>query len=192
MWLNTKNACKFLDVHPNTLRNWDKEGKIETKRTPGNHRLYNVHSIDIQSGDIVIYARVSSRNQRDDIAGQIRQLSESFPDAELVQDFGSGLNFKRKGFISLLERVLSRDVSKIVVAHKDRLCRFGFEIIEWLCAKQGCQLVVLNDTQLSPQEELVSDLIFIIHVFSCRIYGLRKYTSKITKDKDLPKKQRKV
>ena len=113
-------------------------------------------------------------------------LGKGFQNTKLIQDIGSGLNFKRKGF-TLLEQILSRNVQEVVVSHKDRLCRFGFELFEFVANKFGTKLVVLNDTSLSPQEEMVRDLISIIHVFSSRIYGLRKYNNEIKKDKDLPK-----
>jgi predicted site-specific integrase-resolvase len=110
-----------------------------------------------------------------------------YPEHELIEDIGSGLNFKRKGFNSLLELILQGKVSEVVVAHKDRLCRFGFELIESIASKNNCTIVVLDDSKLSPQAELVQDLLSIIHVFSCRIYGLRKYNRKIKEDSDIPK-----
>lgn len=185
MWLKTNKAAKLLGVHPNTLRNWDRENKIKTMRTPKGHRLYNINSLVCKAKDKVIYARVSSASQKDDLQSQIRQLRQQFPEHILIKDVGSGLNFKRKGFKFLLEQVTQGMISEIVIAHKDRLCRFGFELINWLCKQNNCNILVLNDTSLSPQEELVKDLVSIIHVFSCRMYGLRKYSSKISKDKEL-------
>jgi predicted site-specific integrase-resolvase len=84
---------------------------------------------------------------------------------------------------------MSGHVSEIVVAHRDRLCRFGYELIETIAAKNSCKIVVLDESQLSPQAELVNDLLSIIYVFLCRLYGLRKYGRKIKEDTDLPKKQ---
>jgi predicted site-specific integrase-resolvase len=185
-YLNTKSACKALGVHPNTLRNWDKDGKIKTIRTPGNRRLYDITSIQSTTKDNIIYARVSSKAQEDDLQKQIQYLRTRYPNHELIQDFGSGLNFKRKGFKALLERVLSGGVQEIVVAHRDRLCRFGFDLFQIVANQFGTKLVVLDDTQQSPQAELVTDLLSIVHVFSCRLYGLRKYSNQIKKDKDLP------
>jgi putative resolvase len=169
MYLTTKKVCEVLGVQPQTLRAWDKEGKIKTIRTPGNTRLYDISSLTSGSCK-VIYARVSSRGQKDDLEAQIAYLRNRCPNHELIQDIGSGFNFKRKGLNTLLERILSGDVSEIVVTHKDRLCRFGFELIESIARKFNCKIVVLDDSQLSPQSEMVKDLLSIVHVFSCRMY----------------------
>lgn len=189
MLVPTRVAAKALGVHANTLRKWADEGKIPYEKTPFGQRRFDLGAI-LSAADggcaKVCYCRVSSAKQRDDLNRQIKQLSECFPDHEIIQDIGSGLNFKRKGFISLLERVLSGDVKEIVVAHKDRLCRFGFDLIEWLVQKNGGRIVVLNDTSASPQQELIADVLSILHVFSCRMHGLRKYGGKIKEDPDLP------
>ncbi|SDY21178.1 Predicted site-specific integrase-resolvase [Allochromatium warmingii] len=132
---------------------------------------------------IVCYCRVSSPSQRDDLQRQISYLSERYPEAEVIKDVGSALNYKRKGLKSILGRILRGEKLKIVVAHRDRLARFGFELIEWIVNELGSELVVLNDTLKEPEQELTEDLLTIIHVFSCRLYGLRDYKSK--KDKIL-------
>lgn len=95
------------------------------------------------------------------------------------------LNFKRKGLLTLLERVLSGNVGMVIVAHKDRLCRFGFDLISWLTKRSNCEILVLNNYALSPEREMLEDVLAIIHVFSCRLYGLRKYRQKIKEDTDL-------
>ncbi|MEZ5672088.1 MAG: IS607 family transposase [Thiotrichaceae bacterium] len=187
-FVNTKTACKALGVHRNTLVAWDRDGKIKTMRTPGGIRLYDLSSLNPDRSKI-IYARVSSRNQKDDLNSQIEHLKIRYPNHELIEDIGSGLNFKRKGFNALLERIMSGNVAEIVVAHRDRLCRFGFELIESIANKHNCNIVVLDESKLSPQAELVNDLLSIIHVFSCRINGLRKYGRKIKEDSDLSQKQ---
>ena len=120
---NTKAACKQLGVGAATLRRWDKDGKIKTMRTPGGVRLYDLDSLESERRKF-IYARVSSRNQKDDLNSQLEHLKTRYPNHELIEDVGSGLNFKRKGFNALLELVLSGHVSEIVVAHRDRLCRY--------------------------------------------------------------------
>lgn len=190
--VKTKKACQILGVHPNTLRTWAKEGKINYVRQPSGNRMYDVDEFlkrgTPQQKDKYIYARVSSKNQKDDLSNQIKFLRERYPAHKLIEDYGSGLNFKRKGFNALLEQILSGNVEEIVISHRDRLCRFGFEFIRNIASKYDCKFVVLDNTQLSPEEELVRDLISIIHVFSCRIYGLRKYNRKIKEDKDIPKK----
>lgn len=112
-------------------------------------------------------------------------MREKFPDSEIIQDIGSGLNFKRKGLLSILERILHGAKLTLVVAHKDRLARFGFELIEYLIKSNGGELLVLNRVESSPQQELIQDLTAILTVFSFRMHGLRRYTNKIKKDKNL-------
>lgn len=181
-------ACQKLGIHPNTLRKWESEGKIRAIRSPGGRRMYDLSSFD-KGTKKIIYARVSSNGQKEDLKHQIEYLRARYPDHELIQDIGSGLNFKRKGFKTLLEQIMSGNVAEVVVVHRDRLCRFGFEMLQSIADKFNTQLVVLCEITMSPQEELVRDLISIIHVFSCRIYGLRKYSNKIKEDKDIPKEQ---
>ena len=188
MYITSKNACEHFGIHANTLRKWADEGKIAHIRSPSGQRLYDVSSVGkkIDTRTKICYARVSSASQKEDLERQVLFLKQKYPDYEVVTDVGSGLNFKRKGFRRVLESVLSNSVSEIVVAHRDRLCRFGFELVQWICDKSNTKLVVLEQTSLSPTEELTKDLLSIIHVFSCRLYGLRKYSSSIKKDKDLP------
>ncbi len=188
MYITSKNACEHFGIHANTLRKWADDGKISHIRSPSGQRLYDVSSVGkkIDTRTKICYARVSSASQKEDLERQVLFLKQKYPDYEVVTDVGSGLNFKRKGFRRVLESVLSNSVSEIVVAHRDRLCRFGFELVQWICDKSDTKLVVLEQTSLSPTEELTKDLLSIIHVFSCRLYGLRKYSSSIKKDKDLP------
>lgn len=189
MLLPSRKATQAIGVCANTLRTWAGEGKIKYVRTAAGQRLYDVSSFlqSTVSKRKIIYCRVSSRNQKDDLQSQIQYLRQRYPNHELIEDIGSGLNFKRKGFTALLDAILSGLVEEVVISHRDRLCRFGFEFIEHIATKYACKLVVLDETKLSPQAELVQDLLSIIHVFSCRIYGLRKYRNKIKEDKDLSK-----
>lgn len=173
----------MLDLHPNTLRHWADNGKIGSIRTEGGQRRFDVDGYLRRGGSAVVcYCRVSSAKQRDDLARQVAHMREQWPDAEVVEDIGSGLNFKRKGLRSLLERAMRGEKLKIVVAHRDRLCRFGFEIIDFVIRQAGGEIVVLNKVSLSPEAELGADLCAIIHVFSCRINGRRKYARKADKD----------
>ena len=178
-------AQEQLGVSLRTLLRWDEAGKIETIRTPNGQRRYNVESVlnpYKSEKSILLYARVSSHSQKPDLERQADFLLTRFPNGELVKEIASGLNFKRKKLRDLLERVLAGDVSMVVVCHKDRLARFGVELIQWLCERQGCQLVVLQQSDLSPEREMVEDILAIIHVFSCRLYGLRKYKQPIRQD----------
>ncbi|CAI8015871.1 Putative resolvase R771, partial [Geodia barretti] len=109
----------------------------------------------------------------------------TFPDANIVTDVGGGLNFQRKGLVSLLERLHRGDKLQIVVAHRDRLARFGFELIQWMAEQNGGEILVLDNTDHSPQQELTEDILAILHTFSCRLHGLRRYRNQIQADKDL-------
>ncbi|MCT7958721.1 IS607 family transposase [Laspinema palackyanum] len=190
-YVKPKEAAKILGVHERTLRRWDEDGSIETIRTPAGQRRYNIESYTAKSGSenrkVVVYARVSSRAQQPDLNRQVAALSNLYPQAEVVSEIGGGLNFKRKKMLALLGQVLSGDVRMVVVAHKDRLARFGFDLFRWLCEQNRCELVVLNETSLSPEREMVEDILAILHCFSSRLYGLRKYKTQVKEDPDLPK-----
>jgi predicted site-specific integrase-resolvase len=106
-------------------------------------------------------------------------MREQYPEAEVIKDIGSGLNYKRKGLKTLLGRAMRGEQLEIVVAHKDRLARFGFELIEWIIQQSSGRIVVLKQTNLSPEQELTNDLLSILHVFSCRMHGLRNYKKQV-------------
>ena len=112
-------------------------------------------------------------------------MRELYPGAEIVTDVAGGLNWKRKGLLSILERLHRGDKLQIVVAHRDRLARFGFELIEWLVQQNGGEVLVLNQPDASPESELTEDLLAILHTFSCRMHGLRRYRAAIAQDKSL-------
>ena len=191
-FISAREAKKKLGVCTETLRNWANAGKIPYIRSAGNKRLYDAdayireHLRSSLDSRTVCYCRVSSKKQKDDLQRQIAYMQDLYPQAEIVQDIGSGLNFKRPGLNSLLERVSRRDIDTIVVAHKDRLMRFGFDLFQRLCDLFGTKLLVLSETKHSPEQELVGDMLAIIQVFGCRVNGLRKYSSKIKEDKDIP------
>ena len=138
-----------------------------------------------QNKKIIIYCRVSSAGQKKDLISQRRSVEFFCLVAgktidETLEDVGSGLNYKRKNFLRLMEMVEGGEVSEIVIAHKDRLVRFGFEWFEKFCVDHGVILTVMNAESLSPEEEMTKDLLSIIHCFSSRLYGLRKYKKQIT------------
>jgi predicted site-specific integrase-resolvase len=128
----------------------------------------------------VAYGRVSSPTQKPDLANQ-RQTLEQFCSArglaidEWIEEVGGGLNFNRKRFLSLLNGVIAGDIGTVVIAHKDRLARFGFPLIEHLCEVHHCELIVMNNQSLSPEQELTQDLMTILQCFSSRLSGLRTY-----------------
>tara|TARA_B100000029_G_scaffold457420_1_gene486108 strand:- start:317 stop:898 length:582 start_codon:yes stop_codon:yes gene_type:complete len=182
-YINTKDACELYQVSVSTLRRWDKEGKIDTYRTPGNRRRYatklytdstNCSNI-INKKQKICYCRVSSSHQKNDLQRQKEYLKSKFPDYTIIQDISSGINWKRTGLKTILELAMQRKLQKVVVAHKDRLCRFAFELIQWILEKNGVELVVLDKTIQSTEQELAQDLLSIIHVFSCRKMGSRRY-----------------
>ena len=186
-YVNTRKAVALLGVHPNTLRKWANDGRLEHSRSPGGRRLYNVDAFlreEVGVG-VVCYARVSSYAEKDDLRGQVALLQSRYPGAEVVKDIGGGLNWKRKGLVALLERLHSGEKLRIVVAHQDRLARFGFELIDWLAKQNGGEVVVLDESSCRPEQELTEDILSILDSFSCRLSGLRKYRDKIKKDKSL-------
>jgi excisionase family DNA binding protein len=187
-YVSPAQAARILGVNERTLRRWEEAGKIKAFRTPGGKRRYDITSITVKPSRLtVIYARVSSPKQREDLQRQCDYLQSQYPTAEIIAEVGGGLNYKRKKFLALLERVMQGDIERIVIAYKDRFARFGFDFFAWLCAKNSCEILVLNQVELSPEREMVEDILAILHSFSARLYGLRKYPSQIVKDQDLPR-----
>lgn len=191
MLVPLRKAMRITGLSANTLRKYADNGTIRASRIGNGQRLFDTSSFhqgwkEREEGKpIVCYCRVSSGKQRDDLARQVVFMRERFPEAEIIKDIGSGLNFKRKGLDSILRRLMQGDKFTLIVAHRDRLCRFGFDLIESMFDKNGGEIMVLDKSELSPQRELVEDLLSIIHVFSCRLHGLRRYESKIKEDKNL-------
>ena len=187
-YIPLRKAVEFLGLHPNTLRKYADEGKIETIRNEAGQRLYNVESYGRKAtrSTVVCYCRVSSAKQRDDLARQVQFMRDRYPEAEIIQDIGSGLNFQRKGLQSLLVRLMRGDQLQIVVACRDRLCRFGFELFEFMVQQNGGELVVLDQSVHCPESELTADLLAILHLFSRRMPGLRSYRKAIQEDPNLP------
>ena len=187
-YIPLRKAVEFLGLHPNTLRKYADEGKIETIRNEAGQRLYNVESYgrNATRSIVVCYCRVSSAKQRDDLARQVQFMRDRYPEAEIIQDIGSGLNFQRKGLQSLLVRLMRGDQLQIVVACRDRFCRFGFELFEFMVQQNGGELVVLDQSVHCPESELTADLLAILHLFSRRMPGLRSYRKAIQEDPNLP------
>ncbi len=184
--------AKKLNVSRETIRLWAEEGKIKITKTDGGHRRY-IYDEEEKKCDRqkIIYARVSSAKQEGDLKRQIDFLQKKYPKYKVISDIGSGLNYNRKGFSRLLEGIFTGTVEEIVVAYKDRLCRFGFEIIEQLCKHFSTTITVVDDSDPKSEElELAEDIISIITVFSARFHGRRKYGNRKLHDKkvsNLPK-----
>jgi putative resolvase len=173
-----------------TLQRWDRAGILKARRTLTDRRYYTHQQyLEIigqksQERKSVTYCRVSSSAQKKDLVSQKNAVENFCINSgkavdEKLEDIGSGLNYKRKSFLHLMEMVEQSRVSEIVIAHKDRLVRFGFEWFEKFCYNHGTKIVVMNAESLSPEEEMTKDLLSIIHCFSSRLYGLRKYKKKI-------------
>lgn len=176
-----------------TIRRWEREGKLQSKRLPSGHRYFDESDVQQVLGQplekrlTVVYCRVSSAGQKDDLASQVEAMelycrSAGIAVDEGVQEIGGGMNFKRKKFQALLDRLLRGEIAKLLVAHKDRLMRFGFDLFDRLATNYGCELIVVNQESLSPPQEMVEDLMAIVHTFSCRLYGMRKYKKQIQED----------
>ena len=193
-----KDFAELLGVSVKTLQRWDREGILKANRTPTDRRYYTYDqylqfkgiNIEHDKRKVVIYARVSTKNQRDDLQDQTAFLRQ-FCNArgmivdQCIEDYGSGLDYNRKKWNGLLDEVMEQKVKTIVITHKDRFIRFGYDWFERFCMRFHTTILVVNNEELSPQEELVQDIISILHVFSRRLYGLRKYKKQIEKDEEI-------
>ena len=176
---------KILGVSAQTLRNWDSSGKLHPHHTSSNGYRYYSHeqlnqviNIKPNINRITIgYCRVSSNKQKDDLEKQIENMklyltSQGKP-FEIISDIGSGINYKKKGLKELIKRISQNNVEKVVVLHKDRLLRFGLELVEYIASLYNCDIEIIDNTEKSEQQELVEDLVHIITVFSCKLQGKR-------------------
>lgn len=177
--------AKILGVTPQTLRNWDRSGKLHPHHTSANgYRYYSrdqlnrVMDVKPDIDKITIgYCRVSSIKQKDDLERQVENvraylIAQGKP-FEIISDIGSGINYQKNGLKDLIKQITQNKVDKVVVLYKDRLMRFGYELIEYVASLYGCSIEIIDRTQKSEQQELVEDLVQIITVFSCRLQGKR-------------------
>lgn len=189
--LNITQASQYLNVSDDTLRLWDKNGKLKPLKTVGGHRRYRKEDLDKFLGlseeiieDIidstVTYARVSSNEQKQkgDLDRQSQRLSEycakkGWRVTHIIKDVGSGLNDNRSGFIRLTDMVLNKKVNKLVVEHKDRLTRFQFNFIKKIFESYGCEVIVIDGVDVSNEEELATDIMSLMASFSGKFYGRR-------------------
>ena len=195
-----KEFAKLLNVSVKTLQRWDREKTLIANRTLTNRRYYTYDQYlqfkgigkDADFRKIVIYTRVSTRNQSDDLENQVDFL-QNYANAkgliadEIIRDYGSGLNYNRKKWNQLLVEVMENKIKMILISHQDRFVRFGFDWFEKFCNKFNVEIVVVKNEKLSPHEELVQDIVSILHVFSGRLYGLRKYKKQIEGDENIAK-----
>lgn len=180
--------AKLLGVTPQTLRNWDKSGKLKPIHTSGNgYRYYSEEQLQKLKGNnnekiVVGYCRVSSNKQINDLKRQVENmqtylLAQGKP-FKIITDIGSGINYNKKGLNLILKEVTENKIEKIVILYKDRLVRFGYELIENICSIYGTKIEIIDNIEKSEERELVEDLIQIIAVFSCKLQGKRANKTK--------------
>ena len=190
-YYSTKKVTEILGVTAQTLRNWDKEGKLKPSYVKSNgYRYYSEESIlsytqerkTKKNLNVVGYARVSSKKQSDDLERQINNLntyiSSKYDSFDIITDIGSGINYNKPGLKKLIEKINKKEVDLIIVPYKDRLLRFGFELVEYFAELNNVKIEVLDKIDKNQDEELVEDLVQIITVFSCKIQGKRKTKTK--------------
>ncbi len=184
--ISISEAAQLLGVSIRTLYRWEEKGKIQPLRTEGGHRRYEVADLLGVKNDASLtvgYARVSSHEQKEDLKRQVIVL-ESYCakhgwNFEIIQDLGSGLNYRKKGLIRLIKLITTYQVERLVLSHKDRLLRFGSDLIFYLCEQFGTEVIIINQSSDSSFEEnLAQDVLEIITVFSARLYGSRSHKNK--------------
>ena len=198
-YITIKEACRLSGLHQNKLRKLGDEQTIKCYKTPGGQRRFDKLDLEKMCNSIpintettrtnFIYTRVSSKKQMDDLSRQITYIQSKRPEFNTyttLSDIGSGINFKRKGLQTILDSCLQGVIGEVVIAHRDRLSRFGFELIKCFITKAGGSITVLDDDgHKSTEQELAEDLLSIVHIYSCKQMGKRSYkSSKIKKPKD--------
>lgn len=194
--LSISEAAYLLGVSTDTLRRWEKEGKITSSRTEGGHRRYDLTDIlkdQEDAGLTILYARVSTRPQLKDLDRQIAVLEtyaeiKGWKNCQTIKDIGSGVNYKKKGLNKLLSILAEGKATRLVLTTKDRLLRFGSELVFSICELYGVEVVILNkDPDSSPEEELVKDVLEIITVFSAKLHSMRSRKNVKTLEENLKK-----
>lgn len=185
--LSIGKFAKSLGVSIQTLRNWDKEGKLKpTYVTENGYRYYsedllnkfrNIKNVNKIKKKNILYARVSTKSQKDDLDRQVDNLKQyayskgySF---EIITDIGSGINYKKEGLLKMINLVECGEVDRIIILYKDRLIRFGYDLIEYICKLNDTKIEIVDNSTISKEQELTEDLIQIITVFANRLYGAR-------------------
>jgi putative resolvase len=186
-----KNFSKLVGVSVFTLQRWDRNGTLAAHRTPTNRRYYTHDQylqyrglISNEQGKTIAYARVSSPSQKKDLLMQKDALRAYCVEHKIkvdqwIEDIGSALNYKRKGFNQIIEEIELGHVKRVVIGYEDRFVRFGYDWFEAFCERHGTEIVVTNGEAFSPEQELVKDLLAIVTVFSARLHGLRSHKNAI-------------
>lgn len=183
--------AKLIGKTEQTLRNWDKKDILKPHHvTESGYRYYSQQQLDCFLGikgtettkKVIGYCRVSSYKQKDDLERQVDyvttyMLAKGYQ-FEIIQDIGSGINYSKKGLNRLIDLITNSEVDRVVILYKDRLIRFGFELIENLCKKYGTTIEIIDHTEKTEEQELVEELVQIVTVFSCRLQGKRANRAK--------------
>lgn len=191
MLVSAGELAKELGVHIDTIRRWEREGKIKSTRTSGGHRRYELEQTLAMLSEeksktekvTLIYARVSTPSRKDDLQRQIERL-ENFCSAKgwsykIISDIGSGINYNKKGLQQLITMILTNLIERVVINYKDRLVRFGFELIEKVCELKGVEIVIVSESEeKSFEQEMTEDILAILTVFSAKLYGSRSHKNK--------------
>lgn len=188
-WMSIGKVAEEYGVSTQTIRNWEKEGMFsEVMRTRGGHRRFAEEEIS-EERKTIIYARVSSNDQKQDLERQVEELEhyckeQKLKEVEVIKDIGSGINYNKRGLKKLIRKIVAGKISRIVISFRDRLLRFGREILEQLCELKDVEIVVVNDKnerEKSENEQLVKDVLAILVVYSSRIYGKRSHKKRKNK-----------
>ena len=177
-----KDACKILGIHYHTLYKLANDKKIEVAKI-GNRQLYNVekyireNKISKSKKRQICYCRVSSQKQKEDLKRQEEWMKKKYPTYEIISDIGSGLNFERKGLNEIIEEAIRGNIEIVVISYKDRLARFGYELIEKLIVNYSNGTIKIENKkeEETPAEEISKDIIAIMNVYVAKMNGLRKY-----------------
>ena len=191
-YYSAKEVTKILGVTAQTLRNWDKQNKLKPSYTKSNgYRYYSEESILSYTQErktkkdinVIGYARVSSKKQEDDLNRQIdnltKYISNKYTSFEIISDIGSGINYSKPGLLKLIDKINRKEVDLIIILYKDRLLRFGFELIEYFASINNVKIEILDKIDKEEQQELVEDLVQIITVYASKLQGRRKKNTAI-------------
>ena len=198
-YVSGKVATRILGVHVRTLYNWDASGKIDTIRLPGGKRMYDVKKYlaqfnhgdeELEPSDAsapppdipqtklnIAYIRVSSNGQKNDLERQRAYMMSKYPEHQIIEDIGSGMNLNRRGLMRIIHYAIAGRINELVVAYRDRLARFGFELINNLITtySHGKIIVIHSDKDQDPEIDLVRDTLQIMNIFVAKMNGLRRY-----------------
>ena len=190
-YVKRKEALEILGICYKTLYKMANNKEIDTIKI-GENTLYNVNkylrerNISSKERVKICYCRVSSNKQKKDLERQVKYMKEKFPTHEIIKDIGSGLNYNRKGLQEIMEKAINGEIDEIIIAYKDRLTRFGYEMIEWLIKKysNGKIIIINKEEEETPIEELTKDIVSIMNVYVAKVNGLRKYKTHIKEEID--------